>query len=54
MLLSIGLVALGFFFGVGVTGVIALQLFGILHAEAVRVVDSHGLMLFPNLQKELR
>ncbi|EQB01615.1 hypothetical protein L288_17750 [Sphingobium quisquiliarum P25] len=49
MLLSIGLIALGFLLGAGVTGIIALQLFGILHAEAVRVVDSHGVMLFSGL-----
>ena len=42
MLLAIGLIALGFAAGVFVTGLAACFIFGLLHAEAVRAVESHG------------
>lgn len=46
MLLYIALVGLGFLAGILVTGTIACLIFGLLHAEAVKAVESHGLMLF--------
>lgn len=44
MLASIGLIVLGFVMGALVTGSIACLLFGLLHAEAVRAVESYGVV----------
>jgi len=41
MLLTITLLAVGFAGGVLATGLVACQLFGLLHARAVRAVDEN-------------
>lgn len=44
MLASIGLIAPGFLMGVLLAGSIACLLFGYLHAEAVKAVESYSVM----------
>lgn len=41
MLAAIGLIAVGFALGATLTTILAGYVFGLLHQEAVRIVDSH-------------
>jgi hypothetical protein len=43
MLVTIGLVAAGFALGVALTSIAAAYVFGLLHAEAVRALESYGM-----------
>lgn len=53
MSVSVALVALGFLLGVLLTGSLACLLFGFLHAEAVKAVESYGTMhLFSSARTE--
>lgn len=41
MLATLGLVAAGFVLGVSLTAIVAASIVGMIHAEAVKVVDGH-------------
>lgn len=41
MLATLGLLAVGFVLGVSLTALIAAGAIGMIHAEAVRIVDGH-------------
>lgn len=41
MLVTLGLVATGFVLGVSLTAIVAVSIVGMIHAEAVKVVDGH-------------
>ena len=41
MLAAIGFVAAGFAVGVALTAILGAHVYGLLHEEAVRVLDSH-------------
>ncbi|WP_341021097.1 hypothetical protein [Brevundimonas diminuta] len=45
--MSVVLVGAGFIAGVILTALIALHVYGLLREEAVRIVDSYGMMLGP-------
>lgn len=42
MLAAIGLIAAGFALGVALTTILAGYVFGLLHQEAVRILDGHA------------
>lgn len=41
MLVTLGLIAAGFVLGVSLTAIVAASIVGMIHAEAVKVVDGH-------------
>lgn len=41
MLATFGLIAVGFVLGMSLTALVAFYVVGMIHAEAVRTVDSH-------------
>lgn len=41
MLATLGLIAAGFVLGMSLAALIAFYIVGMIHAEAVRIVDSH-------------
>ncbi|OYX63325.1 MAG: hypothetical protein B7Y88_13235 [Sphingomonadales bacterium 32-64-17] len=49
MLMAVALIGAGFAAGVILTALIALHAYGLLREEAVRIVDSYGMMLGPQM-----
>jgi hypothetical protein len=47
MFMVVGLIGAGFAAGVALTTIIALHVYGQLHAEAAATLESYGMMLFP-------
>ncbi|MBN9505338.1 MAG: hypothetical protein J0I69_04860 [Altererythrobacter sp.] len=46
MLMGLTLLVVGFLAGVALTALVAFHIYGLLHAEAVRAVESYGVVLF--------